>query len=376
MSAMPTKTGMSVPLLDLKAQYNDLRAEIDDAVRRVMESTRFIGGPEVTGFEDDIARYSQCAHAVACASGTDALLLAMWALGIGPGDEVVTSAYSFFASAGTIANNGATPVFVDIDPRTYNIDVHKIEAAITPRTKAIMPVHLYGQCADMTAIRALAERRKLWLIEDAAQAIGSEWEGRRAGSMGDFGGFSFFPSKNLGGAGDGGMIVSNNADHADRARLLCNHGARPKYYHALIGTNSRLDSLQAAILRVKLRHLDRWSEKRAQNAKVYDGLLEGSGAGRPFRDPRSRHIYNQYVIRSERRDELKKHLDERAVGTEVYYPVPLHLQQCFATLGYREGDMPQSEAAARETLALPIYPELTEDQNRYVAASVREFADR
>ncbi|MEO5617464.1 MAG: DegT/DnrJ/EryC1/StrS family aminotransferase [Candidatus Eisenbacteria bacterium] len=367
---------MSVPLLDLKAQYADLRAEIDDAVHRVMESTRFIGGPEVTGLEDEVARYSQCAHAVACASGTDALLLSMWTLGIGPGDEVVTSAYSFFASAGTIANNGATPVFVDIDPRTYNLDVHKIEAAITPRTKALMPVHLYGQCADMTAIRALAERRKLWLIEDAAQAIGSEWEGRRAGSMGDFGCFSFFPSKNLGGAGDGGMIVSNDAGHADRVRLLCNHGARPKYYHALIGTNSRLDSLQAAILRVKLRHLDRWSEKRAQNAKLYDALLEGSRVGRPFRDPRSRHIYNQYVIRSDRRDELKKHLDERAVGTEVYYPVPLHQQQCFSALGYRAGDMPQSEAAAQETLALPIYPELTEDQIRYVAASVREFADR
>lgn len=376
MSAMPTKTGMSVPLLDLKAQYADLKTEIDDAVRRVMESTRFIGGPEITGLEDEIARYSQTSHAVACASGTDALLLSMWALGLGPGDEVITSSYSFFASAGTIANNGATPVFVDIDPRTYNLDVHKIEAAITPRTKALMPVHLYGQCADMTSIRALAERRKLWLIEDAAQAIGSEWEGRRAGSMGDFGCFSFFPSKNLGGAGDGGMIVSNDAAHADRARLLCNHGARPKYYHALVGTNSRLDALQAAILRVKLRHLDRWSEKRAQNAKHYDSLLEGSKVGRPFRDPRARHIYNQYIIRSDRRDELKKHLDERGVGTEVYYPVPLHLQQCFSALGYREGDLPLSEAAAKETLALPIYPELTEDQIRYVATTIREFADR
>jgi dTDP-4-amino-4,6-dideoxygalactose transaminase len=376
MTAMPTKTGMSVPLLDLKAQYADLRTEIDAAVKSVMESARFIGGPEVTGLEDEVARYSQCTQAVACASGTDALLLSLWALGIGPGDEVVTTAYSFFASAGTIANNGATPVFVDIDPRTYNLDVHKIEAAITPRTKALMPVHLYGQCADMTAIKALAERRKLWLIEDAAQAIGSEWEGRRAGSMGDYGCFSFFPSKNLGGAGDGGMIVSNDAGHADRARLLCNHGARPKYYHALIGTNSRLDSLQAAILRVKLRHLDRWSEKRAQNARLYDSLFEGSRIGRPFRDPRSRHIYNQYVVRSDRRDDLKKHLDERAIGTEVYYPVPLHLQQCFSSLGYREGDMPQSEAAAKETLALPIYPELTEDQIRYVAAAVREFADQ
>ena len=371
-----TRAAMNVPLLDLKAQYADLKTDIDDAVRRVMESTRFIGGPEITGLEDEVARYSQCSHAVACASGTDALLLAMWALGIGPGDEVITSAYSFFASAGTIANNGATPVFVDIDPRTYNLDVHRIEAAITPRTKAIMPVHLFGQCADMTAVKALAERRKLWVIEDAAQAIGSEWEGRRAGSMGDYGCFSFFPSKNLGAAGDGGMMVSNNAEYADRARLLCNHGARPKYYHALIGTNSRLDALQAAILRVKLKHLDRWSEKRAQNARAYDSLLEGSRVGRPFRDTRSRHIYNQYVVRTERRDDLKKHLDERGIGNEVYYPVPLHLQQCFAPLGYREGDMPQSEAAAKETLALPIYPELTEEQIRYVAATVREFADR
>jgi dTDP-4-amino-4,6-dideoxygalactose transaminase len=376
MTPVTTKTTINVPLLDLKAQYADLRTEIDDAVRRVMESTRFIGGPEVTGLEEEVARYSQTPHAVACASGTDALLLSLWALGVGPGDEVITSAYSFFASAGTISNNGATPVFVDIDPRTYNLDVHKLEAAITPRTKAIAPVHLFGQCADMTAIKAIAERHKVWIIEDAAQAIGSEWEGKRAGSMGDFGCFSFFPSKNLGGAGDGGMIVSVNADYADRVRLLCNHGARPKYYHALIGTNSRLDSLQAAIIRVKLKHLDRWSEKRAQNARLYDGLFEGSRAGRPYHDPRTRHIYNQYVVRSDRRDELKKFLDERSIGTEVYYPVPLHLQQCFASLGYREGDMPQAEAAARETLALPIYPELTEDQIRYVAASVREFSDR
>jgi dTDP-4-amino-4,6-dideoxygalactose transaminase len=376
MTAMPTKTAMNVPLLDLKAQYADLRTEIDAAVRSVMESARFIGGPEVTGLEEEVARYSQTANAVACASGTDALLLAMWALGIGPGDEVVTSAYSFFASAGTIANNGATPVFVDIDPRTYNLDVHKLEAAITPRTKAVMPVHLYGQCADMTAIHAIAERHKLFVIEDAAQAIGSEWEGKRAGSMGDYGCFSFFPSKNLGGAGDGGMIVAQSAELADRARLLCNHGARPKYYHSLVGTNSRLDSLQAAILRVKLKHLDRWSEKRAQNARAYDALLEGSKVGRPFHDARTRHIYNQYVIRCDRRDELKKFLDERSIGNEIYYPVPLHLQKCFASLGLREGDMPQSEAAAKETLALPIYPELNEEQIRYVAATVREFADR
>jgi dTDP-4-amino-4,6-dideoxygalactose transaminase len=375
MSAMPTRAAMSVPLLDLKAQYADIRSDLDDAVRRVMESTRFIGGPEVSGLEEEIARYSQCAHAVACASGTDALLLSMWALDIGAGDEVITSAYSFFASAGTIVNNGATPVFVDIDPRTYNLDAHKLEAAFTPRTKAVVVVHLYGQCADMTTIQAICRKRQVWLIEDAAQAIGAEWEGRRAGSMSDYGCFSFFPSKNLGAAGDGGMVVAQNAEFADRVRLLREHGARPKYHHALVGTNSRLDALQAAILRVKLRHLDRWSEGRAKNAGLYNRHFEGSRVSGPYQDARARHIYNQYVIRVPRRDELKAHLADRGIGTEVYYPVPLHLQKCFAALGHKAGDMPHSEAAARETLALPIYPELNEDMIRYVATSVREFTD-
>ena len=376
MCAVPVKTAMTVPLLDLKAQYAEIRKDVDDAVRRVMESQRFIGGPEVSGLEEEIARYSQCAHAVGVASGTDALLLALRALGIGPGDEVVTSAYSFFASAGTIANNGATPVFVDIDLRTYNLDPHRLEAAFTPRTKAVVAVSLYGQCCDLTAIKAICDKRRVWLIEDAAQSIGSEWEGRRSGSTSDFGCFSFFPSKNLGGAGDGGMVVTQSAEHADRVRLLREHGARPKYHHAIVGTNSRLDALQAAILRVKLRHLDRWSEARARNAALYHQLFEGSRVGRPFRDPRARHIYNQYVIRLPERDGLREALTERGIGTEIYYPVPLHLQKCFATLGYRDGDMPNSEAAAKETLALPIYPELLEDQIRYVAAAVREFTDR
>jgi dTDP-4-amino-4,6-dideoxygalactose transaminase len=376
MTAMPTRATMTVPLLDLKAQYAEIRRDVDDAVRRVMESQRFIGGPEISGLEEEIARYSQCAHAVGVASGTDALLLALRALGIGPGDEVVTSAYSFFASAGTIANNGATPVFVDIDPRTYNLDPHRLEAAFTPRTKAVVAVSLYGQCCDLTAIKAICDKRRVWLIEDAAQSIGSEWEGRRSGSTSDFGCFSFFPSKNLGGAGDGGMVVTQSAEHADRVRLLREHGARPKYHHAIVGTNSRLDALQAAILRVKLRHLDRWSEARARNAALYHQLFEGSRVGRPFRDPRARHIYNQYVVRVPERDGLREALTERGIGTEIYYPVPLHLQKCFATLGYRDGDMPNSEAAAKETLALPIYPELLEDQIRYVAAAVREFTDR
>jgi len=375
MGAMTVRTAMSVPLLDLGAQYADIKAEMDAAIQRVLDGTRFIGGPEVSGLEEEIARYSRCAHAVACASGTDALLLSLKALEVGPGDEVVTCAYSFFASAGVVVNAGATPVFVDIDPATYNLDPHRLEAAITPSTKAVIAVHLYGQCCDLTAVRAVCDKKKVWLIEDAAQAIGAEWEGRRAGSVGDLGCFSFFPSKNLGAAGDGGMVVAQDAALADRVRLLREHGARPKYYHALVGTNSRLDAIQAAILRVKLKHLDRWSEKRARNATLYDQLLEGSRIGRPFRDARARHIFNQYVVRVPNRDAVRAQMTERGIGTEVYYPVPLHLQECFAMLGHQEGDMPHSEAAARETLALPIYPELTEDQIRHVAATLRDVMD-
>ena len=373
---MSTNTINKVPLLDLRAQYDTIRAEVDDAVRRVMESCYFIGGPEISGLEEEIARYSQVPHAVACASGTDALLMAMWTLGIGPGDEVISPAYSFFATAGTIANNGATPVFVDIDPRTYNLDPHRLEAAITPRTKAVVAVSLFGQYCDVPAIKAICDKHQIYLIEDAAQSIGSEWEGKRSGSMCDFGTFSFFPSKNLGGAGDGGMITTTNPELAEKARLLCNHGAKPKYFHSLVGTNSRLDALQAAILRVKLRHLDRWSEGRAKNAALYNALFEGSKVGRPYHDPRTRHIYNQYIIRVPKRDELKKHLTDRNIGCEIYYPVPLHLQKCFAPLGYKAGDMPHSEAAALETIALPIYPELTEDQIRHVAQTVLEFVEK
>lgn len=375
MGAMTARTETRVPLLDLRAQYAEIKPEMDAAIQRVLDSTRFIGGPEVSGLEEEIARYSRCAHAVGCASGTDALLLSLKALGVGPGDEVVTVAYSFFASAGVIVNVGAIPVFVDIDPSTYNIDPHRLEAAITPNTKAVIVVHLYGQCCDLTAARAVCDKRKVWLIEDAAQAIGSEWEGRRAGSVGDLGCFSFFPSKNLGAAGDGGMVVARDAALADRVRLLREHGARPKYYHSLVGTNSRLDAIQAAILRVKLKHLDRWSEKRARNANLYDQLLEGSRVGRPFRDARARHIFNQYVVRVPNRDAVRARMTERGIGTEVYYPVALHLQQCFAMLGYHEGDMPHAEAAARETLALPIYPELTEDQIRHVATTLLDVLD-
>jgi len=373
---MSTNTSIKVPLLDLRAQYDTIRPEVDDAVRKIMESCGFIGGPEIKGLEEEIARYSQSAHAVACASGTDAILMALWTLGIGPGDEVISPAYTFFATAGTIANNGATPVFVDVDPKTFNLDVHLLEKAITPRTKAVVAVSLFGQCCDIPAIKAICDKHQIYLIEDAAQSIGSEWEGKRSGSMCDFGTFSFFPSKNLGGAGDGGMVVTQNAELADKLRLLCNHGAKPKYYHSLVGTNSRLDALQAAILRVKLRHLDRWSEKRAKNAALYNQLFEGSKVGTPFHDPRTRHIYNQYIIRVANRDGLKAHLGEKNIGCEVYYPVPLHVQQCFAHLGYKAGDMPVSEQAAAETLALPIYPELMDEQIRYVAQTVRDFVEK
>jgi dTDP-4-amino-4,6-dideoxygalactose transaminase len=375
MTTTPLRAAQQVPLLDLKAQYAGIKSELDQAVHRVLDSARFIGGPEVSGLEEEVARYCRTPHAIGCASGTDALLLALRALDIGPGDEVVTTAFSFFASAGAIVNAGARPVFVDIDPRTFNLDVHRLEAAITPLTKAVLPVHLFGQCCDITAVKAVCDKRQLYLIEDAAQAIGSEWEGKRAGSIGDLGCFSFFPSKNLGAAGDGGLITALDAALAERVKLLREHGAKPKYYHSLVGTNSRLDALQAAILRVKLHHLDRWSEKRAKNAALYDQLFEGARLTRPYRDPRARHIYNQYVIRVRERDALRQHLTERGIGTEVYYPVPLHLQRCFAPLAYREGDMPQSEAAAQEVVALPIYPELTEEQIRYVASSVRDFTD-
>ena len=375
MGAMTVKATMHVPLLDLRAQYATIKAELDAAIHRVLDSTRFIGGPEVSALEEEIGRYSRCAHAVACASGTDALLLSLKALGVGPGDEVVTSAYSFFASAGVIVNAGATPVFIDIDPATYNLDPHRLEAAITASTKAVIAVHLYGQCCDLGAVKAVCQKKNVWLIEDAAQAIGAEWEGRRAGSVGDVGCFSFFPSKNLGAAGDGGMVVAQDAALADRVRLLREHGARPKYHHALVGTNSRLDAIQAAILRVKLKHLDRWSEKRALNATLYDQLLEGTRIGRPFRDTRARHIFNQYVVRVPNRDAVRTRMSERGIGTEVYYPVALHLQQCFAMLGHEPGAMPHSEAAAQETLALPIYPELTEDQIRHVAVTLRDAVD-
>ena len=374
MAETPAPATMSVPLLDLKAQYAPIRGEIDAAIARVIDTVRFIGGPEVSGLEQEIAQYSSCPHAIGCASGTDALILALRGLRIGQGDDVVVPTYSFIATAGSVANVGATPVFADVDPQTYNLDTKSLLKAITPRTKAVIVVHLYGQCCDMTALSAVCAERGLALIEDAAQAIGSEWEGKRAGSMGEVGCFSFFPSKNLGATGDGGMVVTKDAKLADRVRLLREHGGRPKYYHSIIGTNSRLDALHAAVLRVKLQHLDEWSEGRARNAAMYNHLFDGSNVVTPYRDERARHIYNQYVVRVPNRDEVRAKLTERGIGTEIYYPVPFHMQECFVDLGYREGDFPHSEAAAEETIALPIYPELTEEQIRYVAANVRELA--
>ncbi len=375
MASSSAGSKMTVPLLDLKAQYASIRPEVDQAVKSVIDSARFIGGPEITALEEEIARYSQCAHAIGVASGTDALILAIRALGVGYGDEVIVPTYSFIATAGAVANCGAKPIFVDIDPATYNIDPQAIEKAVTPRTKAVIIVHLYGQCCDMDAVLEVCGRHGIPVIEDAAQAIGSEWKGRRAGSMGTLGCFSFFPSKNLGAMGDGGMVTSQDPALADRVRLLKEHGGRPKYYHAIIGTNSRLDALHAAVLRVKLRHLDSWSEGRARNAAIYNRLFEGSRVVTPRHDPRTRHIYNQYVIRVADRDKVRKELTERGIGTEIYYPVPFHLQKCFAGHGHSEGDFPHAEAAARDTLALPIYPELTQEQIEYVATSVRERVD-
>ncbi|MEJ7708845.1 MAG: DegT/DnrJ/EryC1/StrS family aminotransferase [Pyrinomonadaceae bacterium] len=345
-----------------------------------MDSQQFILGPEVQALEEEIARYSQARYAIGCASGSDALLLALMALGIGEGDEVITTPYSFFATASSIARLGARPVFVDIDPRTYNIDPALVESAITPRTRAIMPVHLFGQCAEMDALAAIAERHgSLPIIEDAAQAIGAEDHGRRAGSMGAIGCFSFYPTKNLGGAGDGGMLTTNDEQLAARLRTLRAHGSDTKYYYRLLGINSRLDSIQAAILRVKLPYLNEWSDTRARNAELYSQLFRDAGLENkfdlPFCRDHVRHIYNQYIIRvpSTERNLLLEHLQQSRVGTEVYYPLPLHLQECFQYLGHCKGDFPESERAARETIALPIYPELGIKQQLVVVEALGDF---
>ena len=371
-----------VPLIDLQAQYAALRDEVRAAVDAVLESQRFIFGPELEGLEEEIAAYCGADHGVGVSSGTDALLVALMALDVGPGDEVVTTPFSFFATAGVVHRLGAKPVFVDIEPSTFNLDPAGLAAAISPRTKAIMPVHLYGQMADMEPIVAAACDAGVPVVEDAAQAIGADYRGRRAGSFGLLACFSFFPTKNLGGFGDGGLVTTNDPDLAERLRSLRNHGSTETYYHLEVGGNFRLDALQAAVLRVKLRHLEGWHEARRRNAARYRELFAAAGLAAPEgpvtlpeEAGHGRHIYHQFVIRCERRDELRRHLVEHRIGCAVYYPVPLHLQECFGYLGHRQGDLPAAEAAADEVLALPIYPELSDQQLETVARRVREFAE-
>jgi len=363
---------MNVPLLDLKAQYAEIKDELEPAVLEVLRSGGYIKGPKLLKLEEELARYCGAKHAVGCASGSDALLLALMALGVGPGDEVITTPYTFFATAGSISRLGARPVFVDIDPKTYNIDPAKIPPAITRQTRAIIPVHLFGQCADMDRILEIAGG-KIPVIEDAAQAIGATYRGKKAGTMGIFGCFSFFPSKNLGGAGDGGFITTDDPALAERLAVLREHGSKPKYYHSVIGINSRLDALQAAIVLVKLPHLEKWHQGRRRNAAFYTGAFAGLPLAVPFVREDCVSIFNQYVVRTPRRDALREHLTKKGIGNEVYYPVPLHLQKCYASLGRKAGAFPQSEAAAKETAALPIYSQLNEAQLSEVVAAVREF---
>lgn len=370
-------TVTSVPLLDLKGQYLSIKDEVTKAINSVIESQRFILGPEVEKLEEEVAAYCQCKDAVGVSSGTDALLVSLMALGITAGDEVITTPFTFFATVGTVLRVGASVVFADIDPKTYNIDPDQVERAITPRTKAIIPVHLFGQAADMDPILKIADKHGLAVIEDAAQAIGTEYHGRKAGSMGTVGCFSFFPSKNLGAFGDGGMITTNDKALADRIRVIRNQGSKPKYYHKVVGGNFRLDALQAAILRVKLKYLESWTESRRANAAFYTRRFQELGLANekivPPHVAEERHIYNQYVIRAKKRDELKAFFDERRVGTEIYYPKALHLQECFASGLYHEGQFPLAEEAAANVLALPIYPELSLEQKEYVVSAIRDF---
>ena len=369
-----------IPLLDLHAQYAPLRNEILAAVTRVCDSQRFIMGPEIEALEAEMAALLEVEHAVAVSSGTDALLLALMALDIKAGDEVITSTYSFFATAGTVVRLGARPVLVDIDPVTFNLDPEHVAAAISPRTRAILPVHLFGLSADLDPIRAAADRAGIPIVEDAAQAIGATYKLQPVGGIGAFGCFSFFPSKNLGAFGDAGLVTTNDAQLATKARLLRTHGMAPKYYHHLVGGNFRMDALQAAVLRVKAPHLRGWTEARRRNANRYRELFQSrdlAGLVKLPDEPRDCwHIYNQFIIRVSERDALKRHLDERGIGNEIYYPVPFHLQPCFEKLGYSRGAFPNAERAAAESLAIPIYPELTADQQGIVVDAIREFMSR
>jgi dTDP-4-amino-4,6-dideoxygalactose transaminase len=390
---LPAPVKLSVPLLDLKLQYEALKPELERALLQVAASQMFILGPAVKSLEARLAEYTQCKSAIGVSSGTDALLLALMALGIGHGDEVLTSPYSFFATAGTIARTGARPVFLDIDPVSYNLSPARvaeflgkrcrrngaevIDQATGGRVRAIMPVHLYGQAAEMDELMALAREYGLRVIEDAAQALGTEYKGRRVGSFGDVGCFSFFPSKNLGAFGDAGLCTANDPDLAERLRIMRVHGGKPKYYHKVIGGNFRIDEIQAAVLEVKLGHLEAWHAGRQRNAGFYDRAFARAGIGdrvtTPVALPGHRHIYNQYVLRVPQRDALRTYLADCGIGTEIYYPVSLHMQECFAYLGYRPEDCPESARAAGETLAVPIYPELTDTQLQHVVDSVARF---
>jgi dTDP-4-amino-4,6-dideoxygalactose transaminase len=368
----------NVPLLDLKAQYAQIKAEVEPAIFEVMESQYFILGPKVKQFEENMAKYCGTKYALGVSSGTDALLIALMAIGIEAGDEIITTTYSFFATAGAIARMGAKPVFADIDPVSFNIDPHKIEALITKKTKAIIPVHLYGQLADMTPIMTVAEKYNLIVIEDAAQAIGSRYsDGRKAGEFGDMGCFSFFPSKNLGGFGDGGLVTTNNENLYNTLVYMRNHGSHPKYYHKMIGGNFRLDAIQAVVLDVKLKYLDGWTEGRKANAEFYCEGLNSRKLTKYVQPPATlegyHHIYNQFIIRVEKRDELLAFLKSKNIGCEIYYPVSFHEQECFSHLGYQKGDFPNAEQAESETIAIPIYPELTEYQKNYVLDAIAEF---
>ncbi|HSN03921.1 MAG TPA: DegT/DnrJ/EryC1/StrS family aminotransferase [Nitrospira sp.] len=371
---------MNIPLLDLKAQFLPLRTEIMTAVQTVCDEQGFILGPRVVAFEDAVAKYTGARYAISCASGSDALLLSLMAMGVGHGDEVITVPFTFFATAGAISRLGAKPVFIDIQRDTFNLDPAQLERAITPRTKAIIPVHLFGQCADMAAINRLAGARKIPVIEDACQAIGAGQGGKRAGVLGDTGCFSFFPSKNLGGFGDGGMITTNDQALADSLSMLRVHGSRVRYLHEVIGINSRLDALQAVVLHIKLKYLDQWAEGRRRNAARYEQLFKDAGLLDRVTLPVTRsgnfHVYNQYTIRVPKRDELRAYLKDKGVGTEIYYPLPMHLQTCYQGLGHQKGAFPESERAAEEVLSLPIYAELTDVQLTYVVDLIADFYKR
>ncbi|MBI3013902.1 MAG: DegT/DnrJ/EryC1/StrS family aminotransferase [Candidatus Tectomicrobia bacterium] len=372
---------MKIPFLDLQGQYAAIREEVRAAMDGLCDSQQFILGKPVEALEKEVAAFCEAKHAVGVSSGTDALLVSLMALGVGPGDEVITTSYSFFATAGVISRLGARPVFVDVEPDTLNLDVRKVESWIGPRTRGIIPVHLFGQCADMDAVLELAHRHKLWVVEDAAQAIGAQYNlagsTRRAGTMGDLGCFSFFPSKTLGGFGDGGMVVTNDRTLAERVEILRTHGSKPKYYHSLIGGNFRLDALQAAVLRVKLPHVLRWIAGRVEKSRIYEQEIRRRGMLGTIRIPTTKtkrdHTFHQYVVRMPRRDELQRFLKDSGVDTMIYYPVPLHAQPCFSNLGYREEDCPEAARAARETLALPIYPELSAEAQSYIVEKIAEF---